>query len=182
MDNTVFAVGLFRLIPGERLLLEDGKPLPLGSRALEILVTLVERAGETVLKDQLIGRVWPDTVVDEGALRVHVAKLRKALGDGRGGNRFIDNVPGRGYNFVAPVTREQREATLTPLSRPALVGNLPAQLTRVIGRDVIIATLVERAARQRFLTSHAAFAAAGAPYDAPRSVLQNGRRVERRDP
>jgi predicted ATPase/DNA-binding winged helix-turn-helix (wHTH) protein len=152
VDNTVFAFGLFRLIPGERLLLEDGKPLPLGSRALEILVTLVERAGETVLKDQLIARVWPDTVVDEGALRVHVAKLRKALGDGRGGNRFIDNVPGRGYNFVAPVTREQREATLTPLSRPALVGNLPAQLTRVIGRDVIIATLVERAARQRFLT------------------------------
>jgi DNA-binding winged helix-turn-helix (wHTH) protein len=65
------------------LLLNGGGWLRLGSRALEILITLVERAGETVSKDQLIGRVWPDTVVDEGALRVHVAAVRKALGDGR---------------------------------------------------------------------------------------------------
>ncbi len=152
VDNAVFTFGPFRLNPAERLLLEDGKPLPLGSRALEILVTLVERAGETVRKDQLISRVWPDTVVDEGALRVHVAKLRKGLRDGRDGNRFIDNVPGRGYSFVARVTREHQQATATPPSRPALVGNLPAQLTRVIGRDDIVATVVERVARQRVLT------------------------------
>ena len=90
------------------MLLEDGKPLRLGSRALDILVTLVESAGETIRKDQLIARTWPDTVVDEGALRVHVAALRKALGDGRAGKRYIANIPGRGYSFVAPVTREQR--------------------------------------------------------------------------
>ena len=105
MDNTVFAFGPFRLHSAERLLLKENKPVRLGSRALEILITLVERAGEMVLKGQLIDRVWPDTVVDEVALRVHVAGLRKALGDGRDGNRFVENIPGRGYSFVSPVAR-----------------------------------------------------------------------------
>jgi len=83
VDNTVFAFGRFQLYPAERLLLREDKPVRLGSRAFEILVTLVERAGETVLKGQLIDRVWPNMVVDESGLRVHVAGLRKALGDGR---------------------------------------------------------------------------------------------------
>src|SRR5580704_3162174 len=108
MDEETFVFGSFRLIPAQRMLLEDEKPLRLGSRALDILVTLVESAGETVRKDRLIDRAWPDTVVDEGALRVHVAALRKALGDGRAGKRYIANNPGRGYTFVAPVTRESR--------------------------------------------------------------------------
>src|SRR3984893_12549456 len=105
MDEETFAFGSFRLIPAQRMLLEDGKPLRLGSRALDILVTVVERAGETIHKDQLSIRTWPDTVVDEGALRAHVAALRKALGDGRAGKRYIVNNPGRGYTFVAPVMR-----------------------------------------------------------------------------
>ena len=117
MDNTVFVFGPFRLHSAERLLLEGGKPLRLGSRPLEILITLVEHAGETVPKDQLIKRVWPDMVVNESALRVHVATLRKALGDGHDGNRFIANIPGRGYRFVAPVTRGQRQEVAPP-SRP----------------------------------------------------------------
>src|ERR1700736_2351560 len=96
MDEETFAFGSFRLIPAQRMLLEDGKPLRLGSRALDILVTLVERAGETIHKDQLIARTWPDTVVDEGALRAHVAALRKALGEGPAGRRYIVNIPGRG--------------------------------------------------------------------------------------
>src|SRR5215471_15544364 len=89
MDEEVFAFGSFRLVPGQRVLLEDGKPLRLGSRALDILITLVESAGATIRKEQLITRTWPDTVVDEGTLRVHVAALRKALGDGRAGKRYI---------------------------------------------------------------------------------------------
>ena len=105
--DVMLSFGSFRLIPAQRMLLEDGKSLRLGSRALDILVTLVESAGETIHKDQLIARTWPDTVVDEGSLRVHVAALRKALGDGRAGKRYIANIPGRGYTFVAPVTREQ---------------------------------------------------------------------------
>ena len=91
MDEETFVFGSFRLIPAQRMLLEDEKPLRLGSRALDILVTLVESAGETIGKDLLIARTWPDTVVDEGALRVHVAALRKVLGDGRAGKRYIVN-------------------------------------------------------------------------------------------
>ena len=151
MDEETFAFGSFRLIPAQRMLLEDGKPLRLGSRALDILVTLVERAGETIHKDQLIARTWPDTVVDEGALRVHVAALRKALGDGRAGNRYIANIPGRGYSFVAPVTREQRQPATAPPNR-AVRGNLPALLTRIVGRDDIIAALAAQLAQRRFLT------------------------------
>jgi len=105
-----FTFGSFRLIPARRMLLDDGKPIRLGSRAFDILVALVERAGETIPRDQLIACTWPDTVVDDGALRVHVAALRKALGDGRAGTRYVANNPGRGYTFVAPVTREHAHA------------------------------------------------------------------------
>jgi len=150
VENAALAFGPFRLNPAERLLLRDGKPLRLGGRALDILIALVERAGETVLKDQLIGRVWPDTLVDESALRVHVATLRKALGDGRDGNRFIENIPGRGYVFVAPVTPEQRQEAAKPSSRLVHVSNLPTPLTRVIGRAEIIATIAERVPQRRF--------------------------------
>ena len=152
MDEESFAFGSFRLIPAQRMLLEDGKPLRLGSRALELLIALIEHAGETIQKDQLIARVWPDTVVDEGALRVHVAALRKALGDGRAGNRYIVNDPGRGYSFVAPVAREQRQPATAPPEGATVGGNLPMPLTRIVGRDGIIAALTTQLAQRRLLT------------------------------
>jgi len=110
LDEEAFVFGAFCLLPAQRILLEDGKPVNLGSRALDVLVALVESAGDTIHKDKLIARVWPDTIVDEGNLRFQVAALRKALGDGRGGNRFIANISGRGYTFVAPVMREHAHA------------------------------------------------------------------------
>jgi len=152
MDEEAFVFGAFRLLPAQRMLFEGGKPVRLGSRALDVLIALVQSAGDTLHKDQLIACAWPDTVVDEGALRVNVAALRRALGDGRGGNRFIANIPGRGYSFVAPVRRDQGQEIAAPPNRSALGSNLPAQLTRVIGRTEIIATVVARVAQQRFLT------------------------------
>jgi DNA-binding winged helix-turn-helix (wHTH) protein len=98
-----FAFGPYRLFPWQRLLMESDRPVKLGSRALEILTVLVENAGEIVGKAQLMTRVWPHIVVEEAALRVHMAALRKILGDGREGRRFIATVPQRGYSFVAPV-------------------------------------------------------------------------------
>jgi Transcriptional regulatory protein, C terminal/NB-ARC domain len=124
----------------------------LGGRALDILAALVERAGETISKEELIARVWPDTVVEGAALRVHVAALRKALGDGRAGRRYIANHPGRGYAFIAPVTRENAlSATVIPNGAIA-AGNLPALLTRVVGRDDVISRLAQQLARRRFVT------------------------------
>jgi predicted ATPase/DNA-binding winged helix-turn-helix (wHTH) protein len=152
MDEEVFAFGSFRLIPAQRVLFEDGKPLRLGGRALDILVALVEHAGDTIAKEKLIAWAWPDTVVEEAALRVHVAALRKALGDGRGDKRYIANYPGRGYAFIAPVTRENAPwATVAP-NETDEAGSLPAPLTRIFGREEIIAALTTQLARRRFLT------------------------------
>src|ERR1700678_363414 len=95
--DRVISFGSFRLIPAQRLLLQSEKAVQLGSRAIEILMALVERAGESISKEDLIARVWPDTIVEESNLKVHIAALRKALGDGRNGNRYVINIPGRGY-------------------------------------------------------------------------------------
>src|SRR5215475_184636 len=152
MDEEIFAFGSFRLIPAQRVLLDDGKPLRLGSRALDILITLVERAGETISKEQLIAHTWPETIVDEGALRVHVAALRKALSDGRAGRRYVANNPGRGYALVAPVTREHAFPAIAPPNSRAENTNLPAPLTRIVGRDDVIAALAAQLSRRRFLT------------------------------
>ena len=144
--------GSFQLMPMQRTLLDRGKRLRLGSRALDILVTLVERAGRTVYKDELIARVWPDTHIDEASLRVHIAALRKALGDDRAGNRFITNVPGRGYVFVASAAREQNQPFVVPPRRQMPGNDIPALLTRIIGRDAVIASLTEQLGRRRLLT------------------------------
>jgi DNA-binding winged helix-turn-helix (wHTH) protein len=96
--------GPFRLLPAQLLLLDGDKPVPLGSRAMHILIVLLERPGELVTRQALMARVWPNLFVEPANLTVHISALRRRLRDGRDGNRFIINVPGRGYCFVAPVT------------------------------------------------------------------------------
>ena len=100
---TEVSFGAFRVLPTQFLLLEGGKPVPLGSRVLEILIVLLERPGQLVSKQELMARVWPNTFVDPANLTVHMSALRRMLRDGRDGNRFIINIPGRGYSFVALV-------------------------------------------------------------------------------
>ena len=95
--------GPFRLHLTERLLLRDGRPVPLGSRSFDILALLIQRAGRVVRHSELIAHVWADVTVSPGTPRVHLAALRKSLGCRKKGGRFIANVPGRGYCFVAPV-------------------------------------------------------------------------------
>ena len=89
--------GPYRIYPGQRLVLESDRPLRLGRRAMDILLILLEHAGKVVSKQQLIAEVWPDSVVEEINLRVHMAALRKALGDGQAGQRYIVTVAQRGY-------------------------------------------------------------------------------------
>jgi DNA-binding winged helix-turn-helix (wHTH) protein len=107
---------------------------------LDILIALVEPAGEVVSQRELISRVWRDVTVEETNLRVHVAGLRKVLGDRREGARYVANVPGRGYCFVAPVTRSTVRPThqVQPPPETAAAGRfhkLPPRLTRMVGRD-----------------------------------------------
>ena len=114
--------GPFRLYPERRVLVDHDTAVHLGNRALDILLLLVERAGEFVTNDEIVARVWPRTVVVEQNLRVHIAALRKALGDGRGGTRYIVNVPNRGYRFMAEVTREASPTCNTRRSTAGLQG------------------------------------------------------------
>jgi len=102
-QNRAFRFDAFTYLPEQALLLRDGAAVRLGSRALDILTCLVEQAGRIVEKQVLFRRVWPTTVVEEVSLRVHMVALRKALGEGENGARYIVNAPGRGYRFVAPV-------------------------------------------------------------------------------
>ena len=81
------AFGPFCLKPAERLLEKGDEPVPIGARALDILIALVGQAGQVVGKRELIERVWPDVIVEEASLRIHIAALRKVLGDGRDGAR-----------------------------------------------------------------------------------------------
>jgi DNA-binding winged helix-turn-helix (wHTH) protein len=108
--SSEIAFGSFRLLPAKFLLLEGDKPVRLGSRALEILIVLLERPGELISKQELMGRVWPNVFVEPANITVHVSALRRTLRDGRDGNRFIINVPGRGYSFVASIEVPEREA------------------------------------------------------------------------
>src|SRR6266478_5377133 len=153
MDEQVISFGPFRLLAPQRLLLEGDQPVRLGSRAFDILAALVERSGEVVGKEQLIARAWPQTFVEEANLKIQVSALRRALGDGQGGNRYVITVPGRGYNFVAPLRREEpSQASPPPTAAPAVMHNLPFAVTRMIGREEAVAALVSRLSRQRLVT------------------------------
>lgn len=145
--------GSFVLRPERRELTKYGAKVPLGSRALDILVVLVERSGRLVSKRELMELVWPQTVVVEANLTVHLTALRRALGDGRDASRYIVNEPGRGYRFVAPLSAGGKRRACVPIPTTLETpNNLPAQLTALIGRDEIIDELIQCIARQRLLT------------------------------
>lgn len=135
----------------QRLILDGDRPLRMGGRALDILQVLVEHAGRVVRKEQLIARVWPDSVVEEINLRVHIAALRRALGDGEKGQRYIVNVPQCGYSFIAPVHGDSvAQVVFDTLHAPQ--QNLPARLTPVIGRDSLVGRLVRQMPLCRLMT------------------------------
>jgi len=147
---TSIRFGAFHLWPLRRLLMLDNQPVQIGSRALEILIALVEQPGALVTKQELMARVWPNTFVEPANLTVHIAALRRALGDGRDGNRFLLNIPGRGYRFVAPVAfLEQFKPSDRGTSAAAQNYNLPARVTRLIGRNEIVARLSAQITRDR---------------------------------
>jgi predicted ATPase/DNA-binding winged helix-turn-helix (wHTH) protein len=153
MDAGEILFGPYRLVVAQRLLLEGEKPVRLGSRAFDILTALVERAGEVVGKEQLIARAWPKTFVEEANLKIQVSALRRALGDGQGDRRYIATVVGRGYNFVAPIRKEELSRTPSvPTIAPAALHNLPSATTRMIGREEIATTLATELAHQRLVT------------------------------
>src|ERR1700689_4024071 len=150
----VLSFGPFSLFAAERLLKKAEEPIPLGGRALDILIALAERAGEVVTHKELISTVWPDVTVEEANLRFQMATLRKALGDGRDGARYVSNVAGRGYCFVASITRSATAptASITGITATERVRKLPPRLTRMVGRDDTVRSLAEQLQMWRFVS------------------------------
>jgi len=142
--------GPFELSIGERVLRREGVVLPLGGRALDILIYLAEHPGEVIAKQELIDHVWSDVTVEEGSLRVHVAAIRKALGDGQFGYRYIANIKARGYSFVGSVVSiaggtERRNAKFRHQ------GRLPVR-PLMIGRETVISEVSDKLRDERFVT------------------------------
>jgi DNA-binding winged helix-turn-helix (wHTH) protein len=149
----VVSFGPFRLVASERLLTKDGVPVEVGARTLDALIALVSRPNEVVSKGDLLARVWPDVTVEESSLRFHIAALRKALGDGKDGARYITTAAGRGYCFVAPVARSNERADLnSPLTVSFSHANLPSRLRRMVGRDDDVLRLSAQLTASRFVT------------------------------
>ncbi len=161
-DN-VLLFGPFELNRKARVLKKHGAPICLGGRALDLLIALIERPYEVVTKHELTDKVWPDRVVAEGNLRFQLSALRKALEDGKAGNRYITNVPGRGYCFVARVTPTDRGGAmpLSGLGDQACLG-APAARTANYQRMSIAAftasgrTTVTRAMEDALAAAHSA--------------------------
>ena len=144
--------GPFRLMASERLLTKEGSPINLGGRALDVLIALVSQANTIFGKKDLLARVWPDVTVGEGSLRIHVAGLRKALGDGEDGARYIATVAGRGYCFVAPVVRTSERAEKPAAAASFPYTNLPARPTGMVGRDDDVLELSSQLNAARLIT------------------------------
>ena len=133
------------------MLRREGVPLPLGGRAFDILIYLVERPGDVIAKQELIDHVWSDAVVKEGSLRVHVAAIRRALGDGQFGNRYIANIKGRGYSFVGTVV-PLAGSTKTRNAKFRQQGRLPVRPLMMIGRETVISEVSDKLRDERFVT------------------------------
>ncbi|WP_271895984.1 ATP-binding protein [Candidatus Phyllobacterium onerii] len=149
--------GSFQLVAAERLLYRNGEAVVLGSRQLDLLTALAERSGEVLSQRELMQRAWPDLVVEDVNLRVHIGHLRKILRDGQEGARFITNVPGRGYCFVAPVRWTEQLRPLESVSEGGgsstpSVPRLPPRLARMIGREQSVAELKKMLVASRFVS------------------------------
>ncbi len=145
--------GPFRVVASQRLVEEANIPLRLGSRAQNMLFALLERAGEVVSKAELLSKVWPDTFVDEANLKVQVAALRRALGDGQHGRRYIVNVPGLGYSFVAPIETSSAETFVGEVASSSGPAFEPTVVTsRMIGRAETVPILSDMLRQHRFVS------------------------------
>jgi predicted ATPase/DNA-binding winged helix-turn-helix (wHTH) protein len=143
-----------------RLLEKEGVPVKLGGRSTDILRLLISRAGEVIPKEEILAYARTGLVVEEISLRVHIAELRKALGDGKDGARYITNVPSRGYCFVAPIQRSASMPALGSVQVPSAKTSpekpvqvmLPHRLERMVGREDVLQELSARLLSNRFVT------------------------------
>ncbi|TBU83163.1 hypothetical protein DNK06_00035 [Pseudomonas daroniae] len=140
--------GAFTLYPRQHLLLKNGEPISLGSRALDLLIAMASRSGELLEKSELIACAWPKVIVEECNLRAQIVALRRVLGEDENGFEYIVTVPGRGYRFVART--EPYEACNEPSVER--LQSLPSLITRPLGRDAVILRLSEQLQQTRLIS------------------------------
>src|SRR5437879_3872444 len=153
----IIEFGHFRIVPHRRELLADGRPIHLGGRTFDVLMALIEGQGAVVSKDALIGRVWPNRIVEESSLRVEISALRNAFGADRD---LIRTISGRGYQFTGEVRTvaaspdtQSVTGTAVPVSAPPRPPtNLPEPFSELIGRDVEFEEILDLAAAHRLVT------------------------------
>lgn len=149
--------GPFTLRVAQRLLERDGLPVDLGGRAMDVLLALVAKANAIVSKQELMAKAWPGMVVSDGSLRYQITMLRQALDDGQDGARYLSNVVGRGYCFVARITKgaaapgAQHAADIPPVAS-AVEPGLPAQPLELLGRANDLAAIAAQLLKERFVT------------------------------
>lgn len=136
-------------MPKARTIERNGTPVNIGARALDILITLAERAGEVISKEDLMARAWGDVPADESALRVHISALRRLLEDDSHDARYVVNVPGRGYCFTAPISRHVNQPRLVATDD---LPNIPAQAVKIVGRTEAIEDVCEDLSLHRLVT------------------------------
>ena len=120
-NRSIYEFGPFRLDARKRLLWRDGEIVTLKPKAFDTLLALVEGNGRVVEKEELMKRVWPDTVVEEGNLTFNISSLRKALGDDPRTHQYIVTIPGEGYQFVAGVRAGFDELEVRERTRVSIV-------------------------------------------------------------
>ncbi|WP_431510099.1 ATP-binding protein [Variovorax sp. DAIF25] len=155
----LWCFGAFVLREDLRRLEREGRPVALGSRAAGLLLALVKRAGEVVGKEELLAAVWPDVVVDEASVRVHMSLLRKALGTpgpDDGCLEWISNIPLRGYCFLGRVRREfARDAAFAraaDMPEAQALGELPLRTSTLFGRGAELERLLAMLEASRLVT------------------------------
>jgi predicted ATPase/DNA-binding winged helix-turn-helix (wHTH) protein len=153
VDDTAdgLSFGPFSLSVSQRLLAKEGVPIELGARAMDLLITLTSAPNKLVSKQDLLSRVWPDVIVEEGSLRFHMTGLRKALGDGQDGARYITTIAGRGYCFVAPIARSS-PLPMVRADADFCHAILPSRLDRMVGREEDILRLSDKLMKSRMVT------------------------------
>ncbi|WP_165225939.1 ATP-binding protein [Affinirhizobium pseudoryzae] len=154
-SGDILLFGGFRLSASERQLSHDGHVIRLGSRALDILHCLVREAGNIVRNEDLMREVWGAVHVEEVSLRVHISELRKALGQFSDADRYIINVPGRGYSFTATVTQDQSDPSAlisTPKKAFPRFDPLPLRPMKLMGREQEVRRIRHELMAKRFLS------------------------------
>lgn len=156
--NWMISFGPFRVAKALRLVERDGNPIHLSGRSFDILTHLLDHHGEVLSRRALLDAVWPEAAVEDVTLRVHMSKLRKALGERQFGNKYIKNVQGRGYCFSAPISRLAGPDGSGPVFAgiPVTPPNPLPRAAALIGRAEAIVELSQLILSQQIVTVVAA--------------------------